>query len=247
MSAPVRSFWRRAIAWWSGAWLWFVAAPLLFDGLAALGQGDSQVLIGSGGGYVLLALAGWLAIGDRPRTAAIAAAAGTGLAAFLSAGHPPFTAAVLAAVAGVGGWLLWGEGKVLPEAPPAPPPPADPLIVDSRARLARVEAAAAKLDWGLASRFRAIAEETNGILAEAERDPLDLARARRFLVVHVEGLARIAERAAAGAAPANLISLLDDMKVAASDLRTRLHEVDREAAEIQVEVLAQRLKEEGLA
>ena len=33
-------------------------------------------------------------------------------------------------------------------------------------------------------------------LTEAERDPVDLGRARRFLVVHVEGLARVAELAA---------------------------------------------------
>lgn len=248
MTPPPVSFWRRVVAWWSAAWLWFVPLPLLLDGLAGLAQGDGEVLIGSGGGYALMAMAGWLAMSDRPRQAAITVAAGTGLAAWLSAGHPPLTAGILAIMAGAGGWMLWGEGRrLVPEKPPAPPPPPDPLIVQSRAYLAHVEQAATRLDWGLASRFRAIATEARGILAEAERDPADLVRARRFLVVHIAGLAKIADRVAEGAAPPNLIPLLDDMRSAATELRTRLHAADHEAAEIQVEVLARRLKEEGLA
>lgn len=240
-------FWRRAMTWWSGAWLWFAASPLLFDALVSLARGRGGDTIGGIGGYALLAAAGWFAIADRPRAASLAAGAGAGLAAWLAAGHPPFSAALFALCAAAGGWLLWGEGALVPERPAAPPPPPDPLITDSRARLARVEAASRRLDWGLAARFRAIATEAQGILTEAERDPVDLGRARRFLVVHVEGLARVAELAANGSAPANLVPLLDEMKLAATALHTRLHEADREAAEIQVEVLARRLKEEGLA
>lgn len=247
MNGRTGSFWRRAVTWWSGAWLWLAASPLLFDALVSLARGRGGDVIGSLGGYALLCAAGWLAIAERPRAAALAAGAGTGLAALLAAGHPPLSAALLALAASVGGWMLWGEGALVPERPPAPPPPPDPLITESRARLARVEAASGRLDWGLASRFRAVTTEAQGILAEAERDPVDLGRARRFLVVHVEGLARVAELAAAGSAPANLVPLLDEMKIAATTLRTRLHEADRETAEIQVEVLARRLKEEGLA
>lgn len=244
VSSPL---WRLIVAWSSATWLWFGAAPLLVNALASLAAGRGAGVVGGAGGYALLAWAGGLAIAERPRGAALAAGAGTGLAAWLAAEHPPFTAALLALAAAAGGWLLWGEGPLVPARPPAPPPPPDPLIVESRARLARVRAAAARLDPGLAARFRAVAAEAEGILAEAEADPADLGRARRFLVVHVEGLARVAELAAAGAAPANLVPLLDQMKVAAATLRARLHEADREAAEIQVEVLARRLKEEGLA
>ncbi|WP_237217092.1 hypothetical protein, partial [Falsiroseomonas oryziterrae] len=75
-----------------------------------------------------------------------------------------------------------------------------------------------------------------------------LSEARRFLAVHLDGLDRIRERLEAGAEPPpGLPKLLEDLTGAADELRDRLRAEESAALDIQVKVLADRLRQEGYA
>ncbi len=248
---PSDPWWQQALRWAGGLWMWVVASPLALLAIACLAAGEGTKALIAGASYAAIALAGYSVGKRRPRTASLLLGVGVGLPAFLLTGHSPLTTLLLTGCAMAGGWLLWGEGPLVPKAPPPPlpapyVPPPDPVIGKARNDLARVEACMRRVGADVSMRLYGIVSETRGILKEAEKDPVDLARARRLLVVHVSGLANIAERAAEGSAPANFIPLLDELHTAATQLRRQLHDADRESVEIQVEVLSRRLKEEGL-
>lgn len=76
--------------------------------------------------------------------------------------------------------------------------------------------------------------------------PARLHDARRFLNVHLDGLSRIVDRLEAGAEPPETLpSLLTDLAASARKLRSELRSAESEALDIQVKVLAERLRQEG--
>jgi hypothetical protein len=150
---------------------------------------------------------------------------------------------------GAGAWfgtrLLYDGAFVEAEPPPPPPEPAtEPVpIAEARARLARIRDAAERLSD---ARIRGVANAMAGVLDDLAARPDRLPRARRFLNVHLDGLERITRRLEAGAIPPEgLPALLEELDRAARDLRERLRQEETEALEVQVQVLSDRLRQEG--
>lgn len=234
-----------------GLWLPWLVAPLWFDVIIEIFRGRGLPLAGALLGIGLV----WTAVarlrraqaGDL-RRAALLVAGGAGATAWLSAGLGPLGGAIC----GLGGYvamrLLYdgavAEAPAPPEPLPEPEPEAqDPLIVDAAARLARVRERAARLRE---PRLARVADAMAGVLEDLRARPERLPMARRFLVVQLDGVDRIAERLEAGAEPPpSLGPLLGELERAAATLRTNLRAEENAALEVQVKVLADRLREEG--
>lgn len=181
--------------------------------------------------------------GDARRAALVMGLA-AGLASGLGAGAGPIIGLVFALGAWGGTRLLYAE---IPEAapPPAPAPPPSGPLADARARLLAIEAFAAR---GQEIRLMPVAQAISLVLDDLEARPEGIARARRFLAVHLDGLERIAARLEAGATPPPALGLLlRDLEAAARRLRDDLRAEETAALDIQVKVLADRLREEGYA
>jgi hypothetical protein len=196
----------------------------------------------------------WLAVallrrGHRGDTANAALVMGlaTGLVAWLGAEVGVVIPLLLAALAWFATRLLYDGAVREVDPPPRPPPPAkvpagpvvpDPVAI-ARGRLARVAGQ---------PQLSGIAVAIGAVLDDLEARPAGLPLARRFLAVHLDGLERIADRLAAGATPPEgLPRLLEDLQTAAYELRARLRAEESAALDIQVKVLAERLRQEGYA
>lgn len=182
--------------------------------------------------------------GDAQKAALIMGAA-AGAVVWLGAGAGPILGAVFGAAAWGGARLLYDW---LPEtAPPAPPPPPRPMpegpLAEARARLDRIlDSAASRGDASL----QPLAERIGAVLDDLAQRPDRLPQARRFLAVNLDGLERISARLDSGAEPpATLKPLLEDLARAAEDLRAKLRAEETAALDIQVKVLADRLRQEG--
>ncbi len=179
--------------------------------------------------------------GDARRAAVLMGVA-AGLATGLGAGAGPIIGVLFALGAWGGTRLLYAEIPEVAPPAPAPPPPSGPLA-DARIRLAGVAAIAAR---GNEPRLIPVAQAIGQVLDDLEARPEGIARARRFLAVHLDGLERIATRLEAGAAPPPALgALLRDLETAARRLRDDLRAEESAALDIQVKVLADRLREEG--
>lgn len=241
MRVPVRRFgWR---VWFLPVFLW----PLGLDVLLELLDDEPRNLLGGllGLGLSLLAarrLARGRA-GDTRRGAVLMGVA-AGLSALLAAEMTAVAAIVLGAGAWLGTRLLTDD---LPEAPPAPEPPPRPVedtLASIRAQVAHAAAAAPALPEG--PRLAAAAEALAAVLEDLDRRPERIPDARRMLGMQAEGLSRIVARLEAGAAPPpSLPLLLADMRDAALRLREEMGAAETEALDIQVKVLAERLRQEG--
>ena len=215
--------------------------PLVPDAMIEVAQGDARGFVAAalGLGLPLLAVR-HLRSGRAGGTqrAAVLTGVATGLVAGLGAATGPLIAVALGFGAWFGARLLY-DGAVVevePPAPPAPPPPPGPME-EARARLARI---------GAEPRLVGAAGALAGVLDDLALRPERLTEARRFLNVHLDGLERIADRLQAGAAPPpGLPVLLDDLQKAADELRDKLRAEETAALDIQVKVLAERLRQEG--
>jgi hypothetical protein len=99
---------------------------------------------------------------------------------------------------------------------------------------------------GHEARLLPVARVIGQVLDDLEARPERIPRARRFLAVHLDGLERIATRIEAGATPPPALgTLLRDLEAAARRLREDLRAEESAALDIQVKVLADRLREEG--
>lgn len=247
-AAPRRVFgWR---VWMLPAFLW----PLMLDIPAEIVMGRPHRLAGS---IIGLGLA-WMAAnrmargteGDTRRGAVLMGVA-AGLVAFLGAGlHPPIAVAL-----GFGAWfgtrLLTqdlAETEIEAVAEPVPELPAEPakpdLLDGPRAQLARIAGAAPRLPLGM--QLLEAASAMQGVVEDLEARPARLHDARRFLAVHLDGLSRIVDRLEAGAEPPETLpALLNDLAESARKLRSELRSAESEALDIQVKVLAERLRQEG--
>lgn len=107
-------------------------------------------------------------------------------------------------------------------------------------------------DRGLSDRIDRLAFAARDILRDIESDPRDMARARRFLSVHLVGLrdstlkfAAAREKGAAEALRGEYEALLGDLETSFARQRERLVANDQTALEVEIEVLRDRLKQEG--
>jgi len=237
-----------------GLGLPLLVAPLWLDLVIEMVQGRTGRIVGDVAGIGLV----WLAVamlrrgraGDTRRAAAV-----VGVAAGLTAGLAANLGWLPAVMAGFGAFvgmrLLYDGSFVEAPLPPPPvvaaePPPPTPesiVIGEAEARLTRLRATATRL---AEPRLTRVADAMGSVLEDLRARPDRLPLARRFLVVHLDGVDRIAERMVAGAeAPGTLGPLLGELERTAGELRAHLRAEENAALEVQVKVLSDRLREEG--
>ncbi|MCU0944978.1 MAG: hypothetical protein MUF65_06375 [Rubritepida sp.] len=234
--------------WLLPLFLW----PLLLDIPVELvfgnGRGLTGALLGLGLAWFAAARMARGRPGDLQRGAVLMGVAG-GLTAGLAANiFPPVAVAM-----GFGAWAgtrlltadLAAHEALAPAPAPAAPPPANDALAAPRAQITRILGAAATLPH--ATLLIEAAGAMHGVIEDLTLRPARSPQARRFLTVHVDGLARIVDRLEAGAAPPpTLPALLSDLTDSARRLRAELREAESEALDIQVKVLSDRLRQEGL-
>jgi hypothetical protein len=123
-----------------------------------------------------------------------------------------------------------------------------------RELVGEMRAAAARFgDRALEARVRQLTEAATEVLAQIERDPRDLRRSRRFLAVYLVGArdatVRFAQSFDASGEPAvreKFAALLDDLETHFTNHRDSLTSGDRTALDVEIEVLRDRLKAEGV-
>jgi len=218
--------------------------PLLLDLPVEIIRGNGKHLVGALLGLGLSWYAAALMAQGRRRMGARLFGVAAGLAAGLAAGISPPIAVALGFGAWFGVRLLTAD---LPEAepPPAPEPEAakPDQLVGPRGQLALITARAPRLPLG--PLLLEAAGAMRGVIEDLEARPARLHEARRFLAVHLDGLTRIVERLEAGAAPPETLpSLLNDLAASARRLRSELRVAESQALDIQVKVLAERLRQE---
>jgi hypothetical protein len=270
--APREDWWERAKRFRHGqrGWsLFLLSAPLIATAIAGLGTGDLGTLAGAAGAWAMIiagtitARRGFAAEAEgRPAparfrtTLAGLVGGGTGLAAFLAADHNLLVAGLFGIGAAAGIRLLYGPDPT----PPPPPAPETPLegdaavIAEARARLSRLEAAAAAVPQrDFAEAIARIAALGRRIVAEAESDPNDLRRARRFLAITLEGAEGVANRyvethrgLASPVLEENFRTLLADLEQSFAQQLATLKDSDVRALDVDIAVLQQRLREEGM-
>lgn len=241
--------WVALRARWRGLALPIFALPLPPALLVAVLGNEGRAAMGCLLGLGATALATRVLMRGRrgdTRRAAFLMAAGTGAVAGMAAHmHQPLPI-LMAAGAFFGVRLMYAElPEVAPPPPPAPSPPPPGPIEQWAARVERLKSAAA---WLQDAKLTAAATAMGHVVADLKARPERLALARRFLTVHLDGLDRIAQRLEGGATPpASLDPLLEELTRAAAELRERVRREESEQLEIQVKVLADRLKQEGFA
>jgi hypothetical protein len=243
---PTRRYgWR---VWFLPMFLW----PLLLDLPIEILTGDLRGVLGACLGIGLAFLAASRMArgreGDSRQGARL-----LGVAAGLTAGLAAGFAAPLAVLLGFGAYF--GARLItddLPELPATEPPPAvsekpaEAAVPEaSLAQLARIRLLAPALPE--ATRLGRAADAMAAVLDDLTARPGRAPEARRFLAVHLDGLSRIVDRLEAGAAPpATLPDLLETLTQSATRLRETIRAQETEALDIQVKVLSDRLKQEGL-
>ncbi|MGF1658751.1 MAG: 5-bromo-4-chloroindolyl phosphate hydrolysis family protein [Rubrimonas sp.] len=249
---------------------------LLFGAFAAMLEGDALGLVWMGGAWVALILAAGLTRTGIEAAAAYEARAvakppafprklfgaaftalGVGVATWFG-GLDMVRTVVFAAVAGGLHVAAFGidpmkakgvdglEGAALDEA--------ITKIETARALLGEMTGAIARTaDRALQDRVAALAASAQEVLARIERDPRDLRRARRFLSVYLVGardaavkFARAWEESPDPLMRADYVALLDDLEGHFARHREELLLDDRTALDVEIEVLRDRLKMEGV-
>jgi hypothetical protein len=108
-------------------------------------------------------------------------------------------------------------------------------------------------DRRLEGRLERLCDQAREVFRVVERDPRDLARARTFLSVYLLGLrdatvkfADVWSRSQNAEARRAYEDLLGDLEQSFTTQRTHLLEDDRSALDVEIEVLRERLKQDGL-
>ncbi|MFC0410506.1 hypothetical protein [Roseomonas elaeocarpi] len=215
------------------------ALPMVPALILALASGQSRTLLGLvlGLGGVALAVT-LLRRGRRGarKQASVALGLGLGFAAALAGGAGPVGGVILGLAAGIGAHFAYGGLRE----PPPEPYQGDSALEGFARRLSALEAA----DDRLGGAVRAL----RSLLREMSLRPALSSQARGLLVIGLDGLERIAGRLSRGAeAPRELREAVRDVESAASSAAAKLRAAETEALDIQVSVLRQRLREEGVA
>lgn len=255
--------------------LWMLTAVGVLTALPALGAAPVGVGLHVAAG-VLLAFAAWITgEGARaevayemrasarrpaiPRKIIGAAASALGLAALGATWAEPLAGA---AVFGVMGGALHLAAFGLDPMRNKLPAGADGYQSDRVARMVEdAEAALAEMtarirtlgDRALTTRIDGFAEAARKLFRQVEADPRDLTRARRYLGVYLRGardatdkfVAYYARTSDAGAR-ADYLAFLDDMEGGFAQRTERLMLDDRTGLDIELEVLRDRLRREGV-
>ncbi|MEO0386713.1 MAG: 5-bromo-4-chloroindolyl phosphate hydrolysis family protein [Pseudomonadota bacterium] len=273
-TSPLRG--RRAVKSNIWARLLLIApVPLLIAGLSEVFGGDALAALAEIGGFALLILGAWLlnegiraeeAYAARkiarapalPRKALAAALAGLGVGVAQIGGAGLLAALIFGAMTAAAHVVAFGldpmRTKGIDGIDAAETERVALAIEGAETLVAEIgTAAATTADRALIDRAEALAAGARALFRTVEADPRDLRRARRFLGVYLQGARDatvkfaalpLAERA--GTARAEYLALLTDLEASFATHRARLMEDDRTDLDIEVEVLRERLKQEGL-
>lgn len=263
-------------AWLLGAILFILPLPVLIAAIIAMARGLLVPLLGNAFGAALFAAGAWLlwrglgaemaAARPRGRVAWPLKTLGngligmaTGITAWLGVGHHPGIALAFGLVAGLGGWLFYGGDR-------------RPLMrvrdAMGRDRRASVRSALAQAEQSITAieqtsrriapadlrdRLGQITTLAREVLTLLEEDPRELPRARRFLGVYLEGVQRVVEgyatahrRAALGPVDERFRRVLEQIEAVFEEQRERLTRREVMDLDVEIEVLLNQLKREGL-
>lgn len=256
--------------------MFLLPTPLLLAGLGSIGGGRAAEMIGEIGGFGALILGAWLlneglraeeAYNARtiarppaiPRKifAALFTGGGVALADVLSLGHGPVAALTFGAVAALAQLAAFGIDPLRRKGMDHDNAASERIAraVDAgEATVREIIAAAARIgDRGLEGRIERLCDQARAVFRTVERDPRDLARARRFLTVYLTGLrdatvkfSDLYGRAREPGLRGRYEALLVDMETSFETQRTHLLEDNRSDLDIEIEVLRERLHQDGL-
>jgi hypothetical protein len=127
-------------------------------------------------------------------------------------------------------------------------------VAEAETRLSEMTAAVAKLnDRALNDRLRDFAAQVRLLLRAVENDPRHLGAARRYLGLYLTGardasakFADLYARTRDATARRDYLALLDDLQKNFAARLTSLETADRQALEIEMDVLRERLEREGV-
>jgi hypothetical protein len=194
----------------------------------------------------------------RKLFAAALAGASVALAGVLSLGQPLLGAVAFGVVAGAAALLAFGLDPMRKKGLEGVDEFATDRVaraIDQAEELVRQTTDASKRmgDRRLEGRVERLCDQAREVFRVVERDPRDLTRARTFLSVYLLGLrdatvkfADVWSRSRDAAARAAYEDLLGDLEQSFTTQRTHLLEDDRSALDIEIEVLRERLKQDGL-
>lgn len=256
--------------------MFLLPLPLLLAGFGAIMRGSAAEMVGEIGGFAGLMLSAWLLNeGLRAEEAYDARAVARPPAVPRKLFAAVLTGASVALVglvdgAGVAGAAVFGVVAALAQVVAFGMDPmkkkglegvdafsADRVAraIDQAEELVRqtVDAAARFGDRRLEGRVDRLCDQAREVFRAVERDPRDLSRARTFLSVYLLGLrdatvkfADVWARSRDAEARTSYEALLGDLETSFGTQRTHLLEEDRSGLDIEIEVLRERLQQDGL-
>jgi hypothetical protein len=194
----------------------------------------------------------------RKLFAAVLAGASVALAGVASLGQPLLGALAFGLVAGAAQLLAFGLDPMRKKGLEGVDEFATDRVaraIDQAEELVRQTTDAARRmgDRRLEGRLERLCDQAREVFRVVERDPRDLGRARTFLSVYLLGLrdatvkfADVWSRSRDAGARQDYEALLGDLEQSFATQRTHLLEDDRSALDIEIEVLRERLKQDGL-
>ena len=255
----------------ANGWLLFVLPlPVAAAAMVALARGQLVLLVGDAIGYglflggAMLMRRGLLSAGrvsaepwPHKTIASVLISLATAITAWLGVGHHPAIAAAFGIVALLGCYLTYGfdlnragffSGR------PDVTASARTLLAQAERSIAGIEQSSRDIRQPeLNSRLARITALATQILRRLEEDPRDLRRASKFLVVYLEGVERVVQgyakthaRVAAPDLDERFRHALMTIEDAFQEQQQRLLEIDVEDLDVQIEVLTQQLKREGI-
>ncbi|NCA71521.1 MAG: hypothetical protein EOM91_15810 [Sphingobacteriia bacterium] len=183
----------------------------------------------------------------------------TGITAWLGSGHHPAIAAAFALMAWLGCWLFHGGDRRsnagmhwLGRRDPSSR--ARSALVAAEQRIEAIEQASRQIAQpDLRDRLDRIGLLAREILILLEEDPGELPRARRVLGIYLEGVQRVVDRyatthqrAALGPLDERFRQVLEQIETVFREQRDRLVRRDVMDLDVEIEVLTNQLKREGL-
>lgn len=246
----------------------FVVPPAI-SAVLALARGDVGRFGQAAGVTALFFLAAWLirrgvrAAGtNKPfpgrLLGAVAMALATAGAAWFLAGHNMIVSIIFGAGALAGVVLAYGS-ELMPsrgEGLSADAAEVRQIVGEARGKLERLMRARYRIQGApeITQKLDGIKGWIEKILALIEEDPRDLRRARKFLVVYLDGAGEVADKYVALQAKGEgasfqprLEALLDEMEKVSAEQHAKLLENDSFDLDVQLQVLSDRLKKEGVA
>ncbi len=194
----------------------------------------------------------------RKAFAAVLTGAGVALASWLGWGQPMITSVLFGVIAAAAHVASFGldpmKKKGITDYNAFDAERAAKAIEKAEATLAEIQAAAGRFgDRALESRVDSLSASVREMFRQVEEDPRDLTRARKFLGVYLNGardatvkFADLYTRDRNSAAREDYLALINDLETEFDAQRETLLLDDRSDLDIEIEVLRERLQQEGL-